>query len=463
MTGLGEYRWEGYSLEEKQRWMREGQGAAAVGRGVEVLDALAAGSHRSAESLRGALAELGVDWSGAAADSARVSLTAMTGRMGRITDEASSGGTGLGRYGDSFAQVSRKIPAQGEVSAQLVATGDFAIVNGLQSDLRAGPVALRNAELAANAALRAHEQATRDALATFPDPPVAPVRAAGAEKAQPSAASIAPKPAGPAPTSAAGRSIQSRQPEPEIATARPTDVPAQAFRSSGGETPAATSFPPPPSGPTMAPPPRARAVRPAAPRTVQAADSPEPTGRADGRRNDGNNTTAAPPIAPLPPIPPPIAAGDSYRTASPRYGRLVDPDDAPFGRSAVPQGGAHPGGLLDGRARTDPTTAARTEIELPRKAPSIPGLAPPGSLDGPDPRGNSRVQGAPLPPPVDRPLPLLRQTREALPGDFGRWRGDRAGAARGSADEQNFDDNFHELRSDEFPPVHGLGEERGRS
>ncbi|WP_028937845.1 WXG100 family type VII secretion target [Pseudonocardia spinosispora] len=419
MTGLGEYRWEGYSLAEKQRWMREGQGAAAVERGVQVLDALVASSRRSAESLRGALAELGVDWSGAAADSAGVALAATTAGAERILDEASAGRAGLDRYAESFARVSRTIPAPGEASAPLVAAGDLAVVNGLQSDLRAGPVAQRRAELAANAALRAHEQATLDALAAFPEPPVRETVAARSQVASMQ--------------SAPGRL-------PEIVTPRQADP--------HGDLVVTSRHP----RPTMEPPPEARTVSSVVPTTTHAAESSE----SSGKRSD-NGTTAAPPLAPMPPIPPPVAAGDGYRTTPGRPGRLVHPDDGPFGRSAVPAGGAHPGGLLDERA--EPRRAGRPEIELPRKAPLIPGLVPPGSLDGPDPRVHSPVRGAPLPPPVDRPLPLLSETAEPAGGDFRRWRGERVG----SVEEQNFDDNFRALRSDEFPAVHGLGEGRRRS
>jgi hypothetical protein len=171
---LGDYRWNGYSLTQKQTWMRDGQGSAAVVPGMDFLNSLADTFNDSEDHLRATLAELGVHWSGSGASAACESLRGVLDWAGGLRITASGAGDGLGRYGDSFAEAKLQIPGLLEIDVQAAPTSDLAAVTGLQGDLRAGPAAASRADQAVNAALAAHERNTREVLAAFPDPKTQP-------------------------------------------------------------------------------------------------------------------------------------------------------------------------------------------------------------------------------------------------------------------------------------------------
>jgi hypothetical protein len=182
-SGLGDYRWRGYSLAEKQQWMREGTGSGAVGRGLDFLGSLSSAYGESHQRLRGVLGELGVSWSGPAADAAEASLAQTSDRAGHLTVAISANGVGLGHYADSFDQLKVRIPAPIEVRAGWRAagepSGDLTVVGGLQSDLRAEQLAYQRADQEANAALEAHERSTRAVLDAWATPAVSAVSVTG--------------------------------------------------------------------------------------------------------------------------------------------------------------------------------------------------------------------------------------------------------------------------------------------
>jgi hypothetical protein len=166
---LGDYRWSGYSLRQKQGWMRDGSGPAAVTPATDYLDSLSRALDESRQRLDGTLGQLGVHWSGSGAAAARESLNLARGTAGGLRDGATGTRGGLNRYGESFARVKLRIPGLLELDVAAAVPGDLSAVDGALGDVRSGPAAAQRADQAANAALTAHERTTRDVLATSPD------------------------------------------------------------------------------------------------------------------------------------------------------------------------------------------------------------------------------------------------------------------------------------------------------
>jgi hypothetical protein len=368
-SNLGDYRWSGYSLAQKQDWMRNGQGSSAVVPGMDFLDSLASTFDESEDHLRGALAELGVHWSGSGASAACESLRTVLDWANGLRITASGAGAGLGKYGDSFAQVKLKIPGLLEINVQAAPGGDLAMVNGLQGDLRAGPVAASRADQVANVALTAHERTTRDALASL-----LASRAGGAEGELASRADgragTRPSAAGATPTSTAA-----------------SDGPDQddGHRHDEGAFGALPIMPP-----TMGTGGSYRSIPPRPGRLVDPADEPfRPLGPGDGTEPGG----VLPPREPI---------------TKNTEGELASRAGGAEGECASRADGTGPAPRV---TACEPEPRFPTEwTALPRQATPVPGQRlHPYFADIPEhpPAAGPAARVEPLPPPVDRPLPPL--------------------------------------------------------
>ena len=173
-AGVGEHRYEGYSLEIKHGWMQGGPGAEAVTDARDLLDDLAAGFAESERTVRAALAGLGVSWDGGAADSAAAALAAVADQARAAGQGSAEGGARIREYGDSFARTRPRIAEPPSGGATFDApTSDLAAITGLQSDHRAGLAEYHRLDRQANDALYAHEAAGRAAVVAFPSPTTA--------------------------------------------------------------------------------------------------------------------------------------------------------------------------------------------------------------------------------------------------------------------------------------------------
>ncbi|MBO0872244.1 MAG: hypothetical protein J2P19_02515, partial [Pseudonocardia sp.] len=133
----------------------------------------------SERALREALGALGVDWHGAAADSAVTALRAVADRAGAGHRAATNAGTSLAGYGESFANLRPKIAAPVNVGEPHPSPtghrdGDLGSAAGALSDDRTRLVEHQLRDRAANDALYAHEANTRAALDGFPLAEVSP-------------------------------------------------------------------------------------------------------------------------------------------------------------------------------------------------------------------------------------------------------------------------------------------------
>lgn len=188
MEEIGRYRYEGFSLDEKSDWMRQGQGPAAINGGLACLKALAGDYAATERALRDALGGLGADWRGPAADAAADALRTAADRARDGQHAAEAGADGLQRYGESFAGLRSRIATptntpgdqEGDQVGPAVAP---------QLDTRKASLEHQRLDRAANDALYAHESTSRDAVGTFPTSDAAP----------PPASPTTPEPA-PAPT-----------------------------------------------------------------------------------------------------------------------------------------------------------------------------------------------------------------------------------------------------------------------
>lgn len=159
MTGLSDHRWEGYSLEQKYTWLRQGQGPAAVRPGSEYLRSLAETYGESEAALRTELGQLVAHSVGEAADRTAKGLGGLVDRGREGGRSTVAGEASVERYGESFSALRAKMPGPAEVGrtslAGIAPGGDEAItelaaVTGLQADYREGLTAYQHADKMAN-------------------------------------------------------------------------------------------------------------------------------------------------------------------------------------------------------------------------------------------------------------------------------------------------------------------------
>lgn len=176
---IGDYRWEGFPLEQKIAWMRNAQGSAAVRPGVEALRGLSARYAESHRTVQAGLARLGISWQGQSAEAAGQAVTRLADWVGGAGQTVSGGGGSMGTYGASFDAMRPRInppapiPAVPPVGPRYQPADGVGVLAGLQWAIRQQADATAAADAQANAALRAHQQATRAALSSFPlvEPP----------------------------------------------------------------------------------------------------------------------------------------------------------------------------------------------------------------------------------------------------------------------------------------------------
>ena len=99
---IGDYRWEGFPLEQKVAWMRDAPGSAAVRPAVDALRGLSARYADSHRTVQAGLARLGVSWEGRSADAAGHAVTRLADWVGGAGQTVSGGGRSMGTYGSSF-------------------------------------------------------------------------------------------------------------------------------------------------------------------------------------------------------------------------------------------------------------------------------------------------------------------------------------------------------------------------
>lgn len=176
---IGDYRWEGFPLEQKLAWMQNAPGSAAVQPGVDALRGLSARYAESHRTVQAGLAKLGIIWQGQSAEAAGQAVTRLADWVGGAGQTVSGGGGSMGTYGASFDAMRSRIsppapmPAMPRVGPRYQPADGAGALAGLQTAIRQQAEATAAADAQANAALRAHQQATRAALSSFPlvDPP----------------------------------------------------------------------------------------------------------------------------------------------------------------------------------------------------------------------------------------------------------------------------------------------------
>ncbi|ASO18531.1 hypothetical protein FHR81_002940 [Actinoalloteichus hoggarensis] len=160
-------RYEGYSLQEKHAWVRDGSGPDAAEDIRAALSILADAMAESDLLLRRALQPLGIDWQGAAATSVGAACALVADWSLACGDSAREGGVGVAVAGAGFAHVRVRVeaPGPGRADTRLdVFAGPF----GGQADLTQEAEAERARDDAANRAFYAYEDAVRDAVRSLP-------------------------------------------------------------------------------------------------------------------------------------------------------------------------------------------------------------------------------------------------------------------------------------------------------
>lgn len=187
---IGIYNYPGHTLQEKYGWMQQGKGVAAAEAAAEGLGKMAPEFVESSDIVQHGLRKIGVNWTGLAASAAAGDLQEVARWAASNGQASQSGGAQVQRYGTSFAEAKAKVAKPVEVGEnswwgrQADVLGQaldqsFGSTFGVQSDYAKRVAAYRAADEAANAALRAHEQNAREALASFPDVQTMPAPAGG--------------------------------------------------------------------------------------------------------------------------------------------------------------------------------------------------------------------------------------------------------------------------------------------
>lgn len=190
---IGDYRWEGFSLEEKIGWMQGTPGSSAIQPGVDALRALSARYAESQRTVQVGLAKLGISWQGQSADAASRAVSRLAEWVAGPSQTASGGSASLGTYGASFNAMRPRIaPVAGAASpltGSAAPTDGVGVLGRYQSPFSLQIEQVAAADARANAALRAHVDATRAALGAFTEVSAPPEVAAGtAPNAPPAAA-----------------------------------------------------------------------------------------------------------------------------------------------------------------------------------------------------------------------------------------------------------------------------------
>ncbi|GAY11048.1 hypothetical protein [Pseudonocardia sp. N23] len=192
MTGIGWYRYEGYPLAEKFKWLGEGPGSSAIGTLHQGMTNIGGKFADSDQELRRQLEPLGIAWQGRAASGAGAAVTSATVRAAAHADAGRSAGTSVDGYGVSFGEMSRHVGESGRdrIMADVhramsmpsgtpylllgPAGAPFAMM-AAEADHREAVEKVRTLDAKANAALYVHEETSRAAVEQFPVVETAPV------------------------------------------------------------------------------------------------------------------------------------------------------------------------------------------------------------------------------------------------------------------------------------------------
>ncbi|MFC5995998.1 hypothetical protein ACFQE5_17470 [Pseudonocardia hispaniensis] len=191
MTEIPYLRYEAFDLRTKFGWLNGAPGIQATEPTRIGLGNLGNAFAGSDDTIRDVLRPLGVDWQGQAASVAGDALRGVAD-MGSRTGEAGVASSGsVDSYGQSFEAMRPKIAwtdpgTYSLFDAFVDVTGStlnqaFGDIFDLQSDYSAIVEENRTLDAQANAALYAHEAASREALARFPAIEPAAASGAGAE------------------------------------------------------------------------------------------------------------------------------------------------------------------------------------------------------------------------------------------------------------------------------------------
>ncbi|GAA5169913.1 hypothetical protein GCM10023321_66230 [Pseudonocardia eucalypti] len=346
-----DYRWEGFQLAEKYRWVHQQPGAGAVRVGTQILERLAGMYGESETTLGKGLGQLRVDWLGGAADSASGALTNLASwtKHGQLSGQ--TGGGRVDRYGRSFDQMAPKIPPpvdvgensfwgstlDGAVDAINWGASDAAKAASPQSDYRKRLLEEARRDKIANDALYAHQASTVAEVAGFPRtaPPPTVLASVGERGPEP----------GPTPGSPGTQSAQNSP-----------GSPTGGGPASPGGPPASSGSPPSgvPTVPPAGPPPRQ-----SGPRTNgTGTNNPRPNGSGRPNGPGGPNVPGRPSPPGGPSIPPVPGTGPHRSTAPSGPKNPFKPGD--LGVPGRPPGG--PGAFDDpqlprGRGVAEPTPA----------------------------------------------------------------------------------------------------------
>lgn len=176
------YNYPSFPLAQKYGWFRAGPGAEGAMQAGDSLTRIAARLDISDATIGAGLIErrLGSSWEGGAAQAASGAFDHAAAVLASLSSSSSSGGGTAQRFGDSFNATKNSVPAPRTRNWLSNAIGDTAAVAvagtvagpaggfwAAQTDGRATDVANRQADLAANEALKRHEDTTREVLAGY--------------------------------------------------------------------------------------------------------------------------------------------------------------------------------------------------------------------------------------------------------------------------------------------------------
>ncbi|SDG94338.1 PPE family protein [Lentzea fradiae] len=173
---IGYYRYEGYPLEQKIGWIRDGAGPSALSGAQDALVGLTTALADSEERLRRLVEELGGSWKGAAAENAGKSVRrALTwsGDSGQVTGDAK---TSVDLQAEQVALTRNLTPGCAPGSPEYglddaLADGFNAVTGGLfdvQTNFDEQAAKRRALEEQVDRVLYAHEAASRTNLAAVP-------------------------------------------------------------------------------------------------------------------------------------------------------------------------------------------------------------------------------------------------------------------------------------------------------
>lgn len=180
---IGHYNYENIDLQQKAAWLSNAKGPSGDPL-PDKLERLSTSFLNSSIMLVGSTGRLRVEWRGEASDAAAASIDRASRRNYNAQDASDRGHASVTDYGVSFDEMRRKVHYEDPNVAWQPAPTPGAPVPGdpfsVQTDQFDPMQKHRTADAAANAALRAHEQRTRELVAAFPTVDSAPTSPAAA-------------------------------------------------------------------------------------------------------------------------------------------------------------------------------------------------------------------------------------------------------------------------------------------